>query len=68
MKKYIVGTADLFNNDLKLFQIEAETELQALKTCLGDAVFEGLPPNIELDELKEYSFEGDLLFNVIELK
>lgn len=77
MKKYIVGILSMFENDLKLFKIEAKSEYEAVKKGMIEfsANEENKQYEIEWQNSNEYpkDLEGlyrvyeEVRFNVIEV-
>lgn len=78
MKNYVVGILSMYENDLKLFKVEAEDKYDALKKGMVDFTSEEYkeheiefqngaicPPNFE--SLTGYYNVGDILTNVIEI-
>jgi hypothetical protein len=78
MKNYVVGILSMFENDLKLFKVEAEDKYEALKKGMVDYTSEEYkqdeiefqngdvcPPNFK--SLTDYYSVGELMTNVIEI-
>jgi hypothetical protein len=78
MKNYVVGILSMYENDLKLFKVEAEDKYEALKKGMVDFTSEEYkehelefqngdvcPPNFE--SLTGYYNVGDIMTNVIEI-
>ena len=68
MKKYIVGILSMFENDLKLFKIEAESDYEAVKK--GMIEFSGDEENrkyeIDWQNSNEYPKDLEGLYSVYE--
>ena len=78
MKNYVVGILSMYENDLKLFKVDAEDKYEALKKGMVDFTSEEYkeheiefqngeicPPNFE--SLTGYYNVGDIMTNVIEI-
>lgn len=78
MKNYVVGILSMFENDLKLFKVEAEDKYEALKKGMleftpveyreHELEFQNgviCPPNFE--SLTDYYTVGEIITNVIEI-
>ena len=78
MKNYVVGILSMYENDLKLFKVEAEDKYEALKKGMVDFTSEEYkehelefqngvicPPNFE--SLTGFYNVGDIMTNVIEI-
>ena len=78
MKNYVVGILNLYENDLKLFKVEAEDEYDALKKGMLDFTTDEYkehelefqngaicPPNFE--SLTGYYEVGEIITEVIEI-
>jgi len=77
MKNYVVGILSMFENNLKLFKVQAENEYEAVKIGMiefcdnGDARLAEYEWQISNEYPKDlnglYSVYEDLSFNVIEI-
>ena len=69
--KYAVAYVNLFDNDLTIEIVEADTPKEAIKkhTRLADACHAEWVAEMpeDLEEIKEVFFDGDTLVDVIEL-
>jgi hypothetical protein len=78
MKNYVVGILSMYENDLKLFKVEAEDKYEALKKGMVDFTSEEYkeheiafqngaicPPNFE--SLTDYYAVGEIITEVIEI-
>lgn len=78
MKNYVVGILSMYDNDLKLFKVEAEDKYDALKKGMVDFTSEEYkeherefqngvicPPNFE--SLTDYYAVGEIITNVMEI-
>jgi len=78
MKNYVVGILNMYENDLKLFKVEAEDKYNALKKGMieftpdeykeHELEFQNgaiCPPNFE--SLTDYYEVGEIMTNVIEI-
>lgn len=78
MKNYVVGILSMYENDLKLFKVQAEDKYEALKKGMVDFTSEEYkeheiefqngaicPPNFE--SLTGYYEVGEIITNVIEI-
>lgn len=75
MRKFIVAHANLFDNELHIEIIEEATEALAIYNSkvmekwvdIDKATWLEEYKNEELEELKEYFFDVDIILNVLEL-
>jgi len=78
MKKYVVGILNMYDNDLKLFKVDAEDEYDALKKGMVEYIPEKdrhyeiefqngevCPPNFE--GLTDYYEVVEIITNVMEI-
>ena len=75
MKKFAVGLADFYNNDMVLEVVEAETFREAIKMHPGfnkpdsavkyEIWFDDMPETI--GDIKQFFFDGDMLVGVVEI-
>lgn len=66
MKNYVVGFVSFFDNEVKLEKIQAENEVEALKTCSFIAGCE-FPDDIDVEGIQETMGNCDTDISAIEV-
>lgn len=79
MEKFVVGYLSFFENDLKLFSIQAESEYEAIKKAMIEACSEDKYKESEIewqnsedypkdkDSLIELLYNSDVVINVLKI-
>lgn len=60
MKKYVVGVLSMFENDLKLFKIEAESDYEAVKKAMVEFAANPESKQHEIDWQNSEDYPTDL--------